>query len=63
MSTKAQPKVAPPTPSETLSAAIQNLVAAAETYAASEASTTHSFTADGFRVRFAGGQLLNLQAL
>ena len=59
---KAAPKAPKATnPAETLTAAIENLVAAAAAYAASDTSmTTHEFTSAGFRVVYMGEQLQKL---
>lgn len=49
---------APVDPAEALTAAVEALKEAAASYAASDIGrTTHSFTADGFRVQFMGEQL------
>lgn len=49
------------TPAQALQAAVDALVVAAEAYAASDGTTTHSFTAGAYRVRFQGEQLLKLE--
>jgi hypothetical protein len=61
--TTPKPKPAPkaaPTPAEALDAAVATLVAAAEAYAAADGTTTHSYVAGDYRVRFQGEQLLSL---
>lgn len=52
---------APATPGEALQAAVDNLVAAAQAYAAADGTTTHSFSAGAYRVRFQGEQLLKVE--
>ena len=59
--TKAATKAPKATPAETLTAAIENLVAAAAAYAAAdETNTTHEFAAAGFRAVYMGEQLSKL---
>ncbi|WP_375292275.1 hypothetical protein [Sphingomonas melonis] len=53
---KAAPVAA--TPAEALTAAVEALVVAAQAYAAADGTTTHSFAAGAYRVRFQGEQLL-----
>lgn len=49
---------APVDPAEALKTAVENLKVAAAEYAVSDVGrTTHSFTAEGFRVQFMGEQL------
>ncbi len=54
------PKAPKPTPAEALQAAVDAVVVAAEAYAAADGTTTHSFDAGDYRVRFQGEQLLSV---
>jgi hypothetical protein len=60
MSDTPAPK-APKTPADILEEAVAKLIKAAEAFAASDGTTTHSFTAGDYRVHFQGEQLLRVE--
>ncbi|MBB3910120.1 hypothetical protein [Sphingomonas desiccabilis] len=64
MSDTPKPKAAAkaaPSPTEALEAALANLITAAEAFAAADGTTSHSFAAGEYRIRFQGNQLLKVE--
>jgi hypothetical protein len=50
-------------PADALTAAVETLIVAAEAYAAADGTTTHSYVAGDYRVRFQGEQLLRVERI